>query len=76
MLGLVEEEGLYHNCYFGDGSPIDVADLEHIRTVVERDKVMFPWHKHDVLLVDDLLTMYGRSPRTGNRRILVTMGNP
>ena len=76
MLDLVEEEDLYHNCYFGDGSPIDVADLDHIRAVVERDKVMFPWHKHDVLLVDNLLTMHGRSPYTGDRRILVAMGDP
>jgi hypothetical protein len=69
-------EKFYHSRYFSDGSPIDVADLDRNRAVVERDKVMFPWQKHDVLLVENLLNMYGRSPFTDNRRILATMRNP
>lgn len=76
MLSLFEEEDLYHNCFYGDGSAIDSADLDHIRGLVEHDKVMFPWIKGDVLLVDNILTMHGRSPFTGDRRILVAMGTP
>jgi alpha-ketoglutarate-dependent taurine dioxygenase len=76
MLNLSAEEDLYHNCFYGDGGKIDDEDLDTIRGLVDRDMVKFPWQKGDILLVDNVLTMHGRSPFTGDRRILVAMGSP
>jgi alpha-ketoglutarate-dependent taurine dioxygenase len=61
-----------HVC-FGDGSPIDVADLKHIRKVSRQCEVVFPWQEGDIMAIDNILAMHGRKPFTGNRRILVAM---
>lgn len=71
---LVAEEDRYHHCTFGDGSPLGEADLVEIRRALAAATVSFPWQRHDVLLVDNVLVAHGRSPFSGERRILVAMG--
>lgn len=68
------EEDLPSNAYYGDGSPIEAEVLEAIRNAYQQEKVLFPWKRRDVLLVDNMLTAHGRSPYDGDRKILVSMG--
>lgn len=62
------------NAFFGDGSDIDEAALDHIRAVYDKEKVTFPWHRGDVLILDNILKAHGRKPYRGPRQIVVGMG--
>ncbi|MBJ9679623.1 TauD/TfdA family dioxygenase [Burkholderia gladioli] len=58
---------------FGDGGPIPDATLAHIREVSERHTQRFDWQRGDCLVIDNLLVSHGRSPFTGQRKVLVAM---
>jgi alpha-ketoglutarate-dependent taurine dioxygenase len=75
LLSVFREEDLPHNAYFGDGSPLIEADLEHIRQVLAAHETVFEWKEKDVLLCDNYLVAHGRQPFTGERRILVAIGS-
>jgi len=64
------------NAFYGDGTPIDNSDLEVIRAAYEKETVVFPWRKKDVLLLDNMLAAHGRKPYRGARQIVVGMGRP
>lgn len=72
MLSMKEEE-LPLNAYFGDGSHIPASMLAHVREVMWREKVVFPWQPGDVLILDNMLTAHGRMPFCGPRKILLAM---
>lgn len=76
MQMLFKKEDLPRNAYYGDGSDIDVADLEAIRKAYQDTLVTFPWRKGDVLLVDNMRVTHGRKPYEGTgRKVLVSMGD-
>jgi alpha-ketoglutarate-dependent taurine dioxygenase len=58
---------------FGDGSPIPPAMLAHVRAVADVHAVRFDWQRGDCLVIDNVLVSHGRSPYTGQRRVLVAM---
>ena len=62
------------NAFFGDGSEISEAALDHIRSVYEKEKVAFVWQRGDVLILDNVLKAHGRNPYRGPRQIVVGMG--
>jgi alpha-ketoglutarate-dependent taurine dioxygenase len=62
------------NACYGDGSPIDDATLAEIRSTYDRETVVFPWQRRDVLLLDNMLAAHGRRPYRGTRKIVVGMG--
>ena len=62
------------NACYGDGSPIEDAALEEVRAAYAKEMVVFPWQKHDVLLLDNMLAAHGRKPYRGARKIVVGMG--
>jgi alpha-ketoglutarate-dependent taurine dioxygenase len=76
LLAEFGEEGLPNNSYYGDGSPIEPEVLEQLRSAYENELVAFPWHKGDILLLDNMLTAHGRAPYAGERKILVAMAQP
>jgi alpha-ketoglutarate-dependent taurine dioxygenase len=67
-------EDLPRHCYYGDGSQIENSVMERILEVYKELEVSFPWRPKDVLMLDNLLTAHGRNSFTGERRILVAMG--
>ncbi len=64
---------LLHDVHFADGSKIARDDLYHIFDVMDRNTVAFPWQKGDLLVLDNILTMHGRAPFKGKRRVLTAM---
>jgi len=74
LLSSFEPEDLPRHCYYGDGSPIDDSVMKRILEVYSELEVSFPWRSRDVLMLDNLLTAHGRNPFSGERKILVAMG--
>jgi amino acid adenylation domain-containing protein len=68
------DEHMPRNVRFGDGSPIDDAIVDHIRSLYSEESISFAWQKGDILLLDNMLTAHGRNPFTGERKIVVAMG--
>lgn len=76
LLSLMPVDKLPKNTFFGDGSAIDPAYLAIIRQLYIDHKVAFPWQKHDLLLLDNMLFTHGREPYSGERQVLVGMTTP
>jgi len=62
-----------HQVFFGDGERIPRQDLYHIMDVLDKNTVSFPWKKQDYLILDNVLSMHGRAPFEGKRRVLAAM---
>lgn len=62
-----------HEVYYADQEPIARDDIYHIMDVLDANTIHFPWHKGDVLLLDNVLTMHGRATFSGKRRVLTAM---
>jgi hypothetical protein len=73
---LLQEFGQYDlpsNTFFGDGGVIEADVMDEIREAFERETVMFPWQRGDLLVLDNMLVAHGRTPYEGSRQILVGM---
>jgi alpha-ketoglutarate-dependent taurine dioxygenase len=73
---LLQEFGqhdLPSNTFFGDRSFIESDVMDEIREAYERETVMFPWQRGDLLVLDNMLVAHGRTPYEGSRQILVGM---
>ena len=69
----VGETALGNHVVYGDGSEIEVDDLDHIRAVSQQIEVVFPWQQGDVMVIDNVLSMHGRKPFSGKRQVVVAM---
>jgi alpha-ketoglutarate-dependent taurine dioxygenase len=67
------EENLPYATYFGDGRRIPDAAVANIRDAYEQAKIVFPWKRGDVLLLDNMTVAHGREPYSGARQIVVAM---
>jgi len=67
---------LPRNSLYGDGSPLELEALDHIREVYRQESVAFPWQEGDLLLLDNMLVAHGRRPYGGARKLLVGMAEP
>jgi alpha-ketoglutarate-dependent taurine dioxygenase len=76
LAGLYGEEDLPRSCSYGDGSPIPDQAMAAILEVYRELEVAFPWQRADVLLLDNVLAAHARNPYSGERRILVALGDP
>lgn len=76
MLVTLREEDLPTNTYYGDGTPIEPAVLNELREAYLHDLVSFSWQRGDILMLDNLLTVHGRRPFVGPRKIVVGMADP
>lgn len=75
MLAVVDEQDVPFNTFYGDGFPIEPSVLEEIREAYRQETVSFPWHEHDILVLDNMLTSHGREPFSGSRKIAVAMAD-
>ncbi|WP_329325156.1 TauD/TfdA family dioxygenase [[Kitasatospora] papulosa] len=66
-------ENVPRNAFYGNGDPIEIEVLAHIRGVYEQEKVVTPWQRNDVMILDNLLFAHGRNPYRGSRKIVVAM---
>ena len=75
MHSIMHSDDFYHNCYFADGSEIEEKDLSSIREAVLKEIVTFEWKRGDLLMLDNIISMHGRRPFLGSRKILVAMSS-
>ncbi len=59
------------HCTYRDGREIHEADLEHVRDVIWRHLVVFPWRRGDVVAIDNAIVAHGRMPYRGPREVVV-----
>ena len=72
---LFDEDSLPRNVYYGDGTSIDSAVMQEIVAVYHEVSLSFPWQKGDVVLLDNMLMSHSRAPFSGERKIVVAMGD-
>ncbi|EST38308.1 hypothetical protein N566_08155 [Streptomycetaceae bacterium MP113-05] len=70
------EDGLPFHTYLGDGTALTDAEVDAVNDVYEAVTVRESWQCGDLMLVDNILCAHGREAFSGNRRILVAMGEP
>lgn len=68
-----DERNLPRNVFYGDGSPIDSDALAEIRSVLAEAEIRFAWQRHDILMLDNMLIMHGRTAFKGPRKVVVAM---
>ncbi|MGB3292552.1 MAG: condensation domain-containing protein [Phormidesmis sp.] len=75
LLTLFAAEDLPRNCYYGNGSPIADEDMATICEVYQQLEVSFPWQQGDIVMLDNLLSAHARNSFSGERNLLVAMGD-
>jgi alpha-ketoglutarate-dependent taurine dioxygenase len=70
------EAGLPFDTGYGDGTPIDDATVHQINACYEANTVRERWQSGDLLLVDNIRMAHSREPFTGDRDVVVAMGDP
>lgn len=62
---------------WGDGSSISEEDLQELQSIYDRYTTAVPWQKHDIKILENMLTAHGRTPYdpAAERVIFVSMGN-
>lgn len=63
----------YKAITFGDGTPLDRDAVNLAAQLGEQLTFDLPWQRGDVALVDNYLTMHGRRPFTGTRKVLASL---
>ncbi|PUA16748.1 TauD/TfdA family dioxygenase [Glaciimonas sp. PCH181] len=75
LLDSVGQQNLPRNVYYGDGSQIADAELDHVRAILDKHKVVLPWQQGDVLMLDNMLAAHARAPFKGPRKVIVAMAD-
>lgn len=75
-MGIEDPAHYPSDTFYGDGTPIEEEVIAELRRAFDAAKVLFPWQKGDVLLLDNMLMSHGRSSFSGERKVLVSMNTP
>lgn len=75
MAQLFKGDEFPYNVFFGDGSEIPDDYVANIRQAYKQAEVVFDWQQGDIMMVDNYRVAHGRKPFTGQRAILVSMGD-
>ena len=73
MMAGNDENALPMHSTYGDGTYIQKEYVEEIVRVLDEVLIPVPWEKGDLLIVENMLSLHGRLPFTGPRKILVCM---
>ncbi|QJB30476.1 TauD/TfdA family dioxygenase [Chitinophaga oryzae] len=68
-----DENALPMHVTYGDGGAIPGKFLKDLHALFEKIEVPVQWNRGEILLIDNLLTLHGRSAYEGNRKVLVSM---
>lgn len=68
--------GLPRQAHFGDGQPISDEIVRRISDALDANTQLIDWQPGDVVLVDNLRYLHGRSTFHGDRTVHVAMGMP
>jgi alpha-ketoglutarate-dependent taurine dioxygenase len=58
---------------YGDGATLRDEDMAVVAAALHRCEVVKGWRRGELLVLDNLLTMHGRKPFAGERRVLVAL---
>jgi alpha-ketoglutarate-dependent taurine dioxygenase len=75
LLSIFSREDLPRHVYYGDGTPIEDAVMDHVGETYEKNAIRFQWHEGDMVTLENLLTAHGRDPFRGPRKIVVALGD-
>lgn len=67
---------LPRNATYGDGTEINVSDLQTVRNAFVAEAVVFSWQAGDVVVVDNMQVAHGRRAFKGRREVLAAMSDP
>ncbi|GKT49484.1 clavaminate synthase-like protein At3g21360 [Colletotrichum spaethianum] len=68
------DDGSYHPPpTYGDGTPIDLEDLDLLLKLAEDGAVDVEWEKGDLVLLDNYAVMHSRKPWKGTRQVLAAL---
>ncbi|WP_192364679.1 TauD/TfdA family dioxygenase [Mesorhizobium mediterraneum] len=76
ILGVLNRDEVPFDTFYGDGGSIETATLAALRQAYDTETMRFDWQPGDILMLDNMLACHGREPFTGQRKIVVTMGDP
>lgn len=62
-----------HEVAFANNSRIPRNDLYTVMDTLDTNTIYFPWQKNDVMILDNILSMHGRAPFKGKRRVYAAM---
>jgi hypothetical protein len=75
LLSIYKREDLPRHVYYGDGTEISDAEMDHVGEIYERNAVRFTWHEGDMASLDNMLTAHARDSYVGPRKIVVALGD-
>ncbi|KAL2813582.1 hypothetical protein BJX63DRAFT_431923 [Aspergillus granulosus] len=68
------DDGSYHPPpQFGDGSPMNVNDLDTLLDIAEEGAVNVEWEQGDLVIVDNYAVQHSRQPWVGERLVLAAL---
>jgi alpha-ketoglutarate-dependent taurine dioxygenase len=76
LLANFAELDLPTQTFYGDGNTIEPEVIEHLRSAYQQAMIIFPWQPGDIVLLDNMLSVHGRQPFGGPRKVLVGMAEP
>ena len=68
-----ESPELVDHIFHGDGTKVSAADAEHLFDVFAKAEVPVRWRPGDLLLLDNILAVHGRTAFEGGRRVLAAL---
>ncbi|WP_436887911.1 TauD/TfdA family dioxygenase [Nocardiopsis dassonvillei] len=76
LLDTYGEDGLPFDTRLGDGTPLTREEVGALNDAYRAATLREPYRQGDLLLVDNILNAHGREAYTGERSVLVAMGDP